>query len=89
MVTIHSGMAAERTGLVSNQAKPVEVYSQMSCPVARRKWVTASSLSRCLGLGPTGHGFLRLLGFWVMAVHLSMYVDIILFDLLRGDGTSG
>ncbi|GFW04846.1 hypothetical protein TNCV_4880811 [Trichonephila clavipes] len=28
VVAIHSGMATERAGLVSSQAKPVEVYSQ-------------------------------------------------------------
>ncbi|GFX72469.1 hypothetical protein TNCV_4060661 [Trichonephila clavipes] len=28
MAAIHSGMAAEFAGLVSNQAKPLQVYSQ-------------------------------------------------------------
>ncbi|GFT69349.1 hypothetical protein TNCV_2142641 [Trichonephila clavipes] len=46
-------MAAEWTGLVSSQAKPVEVYSQKVMPGVMRKWATASALSRCLGIEPT------------------------------------
>ncbi|GFV44552.1 transposable element Tcb1 transposase [Trichonephila clavipes] len=52
----------------------------MSCPVARRKWAIASSLSRCLGSGPTmarvSHGWPR--GFPVETTRLPAW----LFGLL-------
>ncbi|GFT70308.1 hypothetical protein TNCV_2657801 [Trichonephila clavipes] len=63
-----------------------------SCPVVSRKWATASVLSMCLGMGSTearvSHGFPRLLIFWVTEVHLSMYVEMMLFDLLIVKGDS-
>ncbi|GFW20915.1 hypothetical protein TNCV_1714221 [Trichonephila clavipes] len=67
VIAIHSGMAAERAGLVSSQVKPVDVYSQKECPVGRIKQERALALSRFLDIGPTGGqsflGFPRLLEF--------------------------
>ncbi|GFV28215.1 e3 ubiquitin-protein ligase HERC2 [Trichonephila clavipes] len=73
MVTIHSGMAAEREDLVSSQWR---YTPKKSCPVVRRKQTTASTLSRCLGVGSTvvrvSHGFPKLLG--VFFYHSRIFV---------------
>ncbi|GFW30644.1 hypothetical protein TNCV_455811 [Trichonephila clavipes] len=86
-------MAAERTGLVNNHVISMEVYSKKSSLVVRRKQATAWTLSRCLGIGPpvaiVSPISPRLLVFWVKAEHLTMYVDRMLFALLRVKGTSG
>ncbi|GFW67051.1 uncharacterized protein TNCV_4030711 [Trichonephila clavipes] len=64
-----------------------------ACPVVRRKRATASALSRCLGIGPSvarvSHGFQKLLVVWVIAVYLSMFVEMMFLALLRVKETSG
>ncbi|GFV36379.1 hypothetical protein TNCV_2234261 [Trichonephila clavipes] len=76
----------------SSSARPSQwrLTPRRSCPVVRRKRATASSLSKCLGIGPTvvrgSRGFPRLLIFWVKVVHLSMCGDIMSFALLKGQG---
>ncbi|GFW97833.1 hypothetical protein TNCV_1425961 [Trichonephila clavipes] len=53
VVAIHSGMTTEWVGLISSQAKPVEVTSKTSYPVVMQKQALALNLSKCLGIGPT------------------------------------
>ncbi|GFY16647.1 hypothetical protein TNCV_2787731 [Trichonephila clavipes] len=64
MVVIHPGMVVERAGLVSSQWRYAPKQSR---PMVRRKRVTASALSKFLGIGLTmacfSHGFPKLLVF--------------------------
>ncbi|GFU70229.1 low-density lipoprotein receptor-related protein 3 [Trichonephila clavipes] len=75
LVAIPSGIAAEEVGLISSHAKPLEIYFQSFSPGAS-------------GLG-FPMAFQNSSCFWVMAVYLLMYEDLMLFALLRVKGTSG
>ncbi|GFW96027.1 hypothetical protein TNCV_957411 [Trichonephila clavipes] len=84
-------LAWPQSGQASLAAKPVEVYSQKSCPMVRRKQATTLIFSRCLGIGPTlarvSQGSCQGLG------HDSIIVNEcgnnMLFALLKVKGTSG
>ncbi|GFV55371.1 uncharacterized protein TNCV_5010671 [Trichonephila clavipes] len=87
-------LTSPQSGQVSLAATPSQwsYAPKKSCPVDRRKGITASVLPRCLGISPTearvSHGFPKLIVFWFVAVYLSMCVEMMVFALLSIKGTS-